>query len=493
MTLPAALCLATSLVALYLAITSLRLSRAHGWHAERWTAAISLSAVVYIAVDIPTTLGVSDALINGLNGVQAVAAGTNLAAWLIYSRIAVGRAPSRRVSWFAAILVALAALAVIPGVGFSGRVLLIECPLFGVTYRLAEATSIGSVLYGAYTLTFVGIAVHFALAWRRGVPGMAAYCIAIGIVVVAAVNDLLVLTGLLHTPALLDIVYVVPVGAAVLSLTGRVVRDAAVLGDLSAGLERQVEQRTKELRAALDEVKRAQGQMVQCEKMAAIGQLAAGVAHEINNPLGVILGFAQGMERRVPGEDPLRLPVTSIVREALRCKTLVQELLTFSRTGKKTTEEVGLGAVVRSSLVLLAAQAKRQNVCIVEELSDDRLLVRANKTQLQQVVVNLGTNAFDAMKDGGTLTLRTRVDGQAQVVLEVGDTGTGIAPDIQKRIFEPFFTTKDPGQGTGLGLSLVYEIVRQHEGSIEVHSEPGKGTVMSVRLPAAPVAGRPQP
>jgi signal transduction histidine kinase len=246
--------------------------------------------------------------------------------------------------------------------------------------------------------------------------------------------------------------------------------------DLQEFLRREV--------AATERAARVEAQS-QTSKMTAIGQLASGVAHEINNPLGVILGFAQGMERRVKPEDPLHLPVRSIVREALRCKGLVQELLTFARAAKKTVEPVQLNALVRDSSVLLESRAKTQAVRVEHELSSDAPVVVANQSQLQQIIVNLGTNALDAMGAGGTLTLRTRAAGAA-ACLEVADTGSGIPPEIRDRIFDPFFTTKDPGKGTGLGLSLVHEIVQQHGGSIRVESQTGKGTTMSVVLPARP-------
>jgi two-component system, NtrC family, sensor kinase len=258
-------------------------------------------------------------------------------------------------------------------------------------------------------------------------------------------------------------------------------------------LETRVEERTRALQKANEELAlhlrhlaEAQDQLVQSRKMAAVGQLAGGVAHEINNPLAVILGFSQGLERRVPEGDPLRLPVTSIVREALRCKNLVQELLTFSRTGKKSFESVDLNALARSTIVLIEGRARTQGVQVVQELAESLPVLQANKTQLQQVLVNLGTNALDVMKNGGTLTVRTRQSGQGDVLLEVSDTGGGIPEEVRSHIFEPFFTTKPVGEGTGLGLSLVYEIVQQHRGSIEVESQVGRGTTMRVRLPVTP-------
>jgi two-component system, NtrC family, sensor kinase len=258
-------------------------------------------------------------------------------------------------------------------------------------------------------------------------------------------------------------------------------------------LEARVEERTQALQQAnaelalrLRQLAEAQEQLVQTGKMAAVGQLAGGVAHEINNPLAVILGFAQGMERRVPEKDPLSLPVRSIVREALRCKNLVQELLTFSRVGKKNVETVDLNALVRSTLVLVEARARTQEVKIIQDFAPDLPTLQGNKTQLQQVLVNLGTNALDVMKKGGTLTVRTVLQTPGNVCLEVADTGSGIPEAVRSRIFDPFFTTKPVGEGTGLGLSLVYEIVQQHRGRIDVESQAGVGTTMRVWLPAHP-------
>jgi signal transduction histidine kinase len=269
------------------------------------------------------------------------------------------------------------------------------------------------------------------------------------------------------------------------------VRAEAELKAAHDTLEVRVGERTQDLQVAnaqlgtaLQRERETRDQLMQASKLAAVGQLAAGVSHEINNPLAVILGFAQGLERRVPASDPNRLPVTSIVREALRCKALVQELLTFSRTAKTTVEHVDVNALITSSVVLLEARARTQGVQVVTELCADLVSVNANKIQLQQVLVNLGTNAFDAMAAGGALTLRTRKEDGENVVLEVVDTGIGIPEAVRARIFEPFFSTKEVGKGTGLGLSLVHEIVQQHKGTIEVSSEEGKGTMMRIRLPA---------
>ncbi len=230
------------------------------------------------------------------------------------------------------------------------------------------------------------------------------------------------------------------------------------------------------------ELVEARERAAQTEKMAAVGQLAAGLAHEINNPLGVILGFAQGAERRLSPGDGLTKPIASIVREALRCRSLVQELLAFSRRSS-ACEPIDVNDAVRSTSRLLEARARLQGVEVECTLERDLPLLRWNRTQLQQVIVNLGTNALDAMAKGGRLTFRTCLSTPDRVTIEVEDTGTGIAPELRTRIFEPFFTTKEVGKGTGLGLSLVHELVQQRGGGIDVRSRVGEGTVMSVKLP----------
>ncbi len=226
--------------------------------------------------------------------------------------------------------------------------------------------------------------------------------------------------------------------------------------------------------------------LLQSEKMAAVGQLAGGVAHEINNPLGVILGFAQSLMRTLKPEDALYMPLTSIEREAKRCKNLVQDLLTFSRVNKLEKENCDLNEVVGTALTLVAAQTKVQNIELIRNLNENIPLVKLSRNQIQQVVINLCTNAIDAMAKGGTLTVSTMFPTEMRgeyVQIRVTDNGTGIPREIVGNIFEPFFTTKEVGKGTGLGLSLVYEIVNKHHGTIDVESEVGEGTTFKINLP----------
>lgn len=265
---------------------------------------------------------------------------------------------------------------------------------------------------------------------------------------------------------------------------------AAFLVSLNAARARAVQlahKMTENLHAEMDERKRLEARMVQSEKLVAVGQLAGGVAHEINNPLGVILGFAQNIAHKITPNDPLELPIKSIEREAVRCKNLVQELMTFARVTRMENEPVCLKEIIDSTLLLVTAQANVKNVVLSKEI-ESVPKIPANRTQIQQIVVNLCNNAIDAMPEGGNLIVRLseqKMDGKAGVEIQVQDTGRGIPEEIRRDIFNPFFTTKEVGKGTGLGLSLVYEIVVKHNGQITFDSVAGHGTTFKVFLPAA--------
>jgi PAS domain S-box-containing protein len=244
-----------------------------------------------------------------------------------------------------------------------------------------------------------------------------------------------------------------------------------------------LEERARELQEAYDKLRTIQAQLIQSGKMAAIGQLAGGVAHEINNPMGVILGFAQSIAKRMPEDDPLYRPLKSIEREAIRCKKLVGDLLTFSRAGKTQAEIININTVIDDTLSLIEAQAKTKDIEIIKEYGTGLPQTTANKNQLQQVIFNICINAIDAMPSGGRLTICTGNNDSNQLEITIRDTGHGMTEEVKRRLFEPFFTTKEAGKGTGLGLSLCYEIIRNHQGVIEAESELGKSSTFRIKLP----------
>lgn len=240
---------------------------------------------------------------------------------------------------------------------------------------------------------------------------------------------------------------------------------------------------TVELEALVEE---RTAQALQSAKLAAVGQLAAGIAHEINNPLGIILGFAQSAVKRTKENDVLAMPLKSIEREAMRCKNLVQSLLAFSRRSgreKKQFDRFDFNETILNTLSIIETQAKLKSVEIAKELGPLEAF-RGDINQLQQVLTNLCNNAIDAMPNGGKIMVRTSAaKGGRGIILEIEDNGSGIPAGIRDKIFNPFFTTKEIGKGTGLGLSLVFEIVQGHGGTIEVRSAVGSGTTFVIFFP----------
>ncbi len=224
-------------------------------------------------------------------------------------------------------------------------------------------------------------------------------------------------------------------------------------------------------------------QITQSEKLASIGRLASGIAHEINNPLTSILTFAHLLREKEPIDEQDMEDLDLIIHETKRAADIVQGLLDFARERPAVKEPLSLNDVVRRTVRLIRNQKLFRGVTIEEQLSSDLPAVNGDTNRLQQVVLNLCLNAREAMEDGGTIHIGTRTK-EGQVILEVRDTGHGIKPEDLEQVFEPFFSTKPVGQGTGLGLSVTYGIVDQHSGRIEVDSEEGTGTTFTVLLPS---------
>jgi signal transduction histidine kinase len=229
----------------------------------------------------------------------------------------------------------------------------------------------------------------------------------------------------------------------------------------------------KVVRDRVEELERTREQLVHSEKMSAIGRLAAGVAHEINNPLTGILGQAQTLLLQIPEGTALRDDISFIETAAQRCRKVVQNLLQFSRSQKMEREETDLWTLVRQALAFMRRSFTLHNIEIIEDCEEDLPLVFVSPMHITQVLLNLFQNAFDAMGTQGVLKISARQDKDA-VRLSVADTGPGISPEALPHIFEPFYTTKEIGKGTGLGLAVSQGIIREHNGTIEIHS-PAEG------------------
>ena len=232
--------------------------------------------------------------------------------------------------------------------------------------------------------------------------------------------------------------------------------------------------------------------VLQAEKMSSIGVLAAGVAHEINNPMNSVAGYAEALQRRLKScpelRDDKRLEdfgpyLEVIIREVYRCKSIIDNLLSFSRKSDGSKGEVHLNAIIREVLQLLQHKSRYESILVRETLAESLPVMHGDAGALRQVFLNLLLNAMQAIRDEGTVEVTTRsVPGWLEA--RVTDTGSGIPAEMIDQIWNPFFTTKTVGQGSGLGLALVYDIVKHHGGEIAVTSTVGKGTEFIVRFPA---------
>jgi len=247
------------------------------------------------------------------------------------------------------------------------------------------------------------------------------------------------------------------------------------LVDWAKTLEQRVEERTEELR-------KTQNQLIQSEKMASLGKLAAGVAHEINSPLTGILTYSSLLFKAKKHEDPEKEDLEVIVNETNRCKMIVKGLLDFARQTEPRKALSDINEVIGKSIDLISHQASLQNVKIDKKIKPDLPKIMIDMGQIQQVFINILLNAIEAMPQGGTLIVSSGAEDE-MVAIRFTDTGIGIPQENLPKILDPFFTTKKQGKGTGLGLSVSYGIIERHRGKLEVRSKVGKGTTFTVKLP----------
>jgi PAS domain S-box-containing protein len=222
--------------------------------------------------------------------------------------------------------------------------------------------------------------------------------------------------------------------------------------------------------------------MMQQEKLASIGRLSAGVAHEINNPLTTILTTAMLLKEDIEPENPMFEELETIANETLRCRKIVASLLDFARQQKPKKEVSDINSIISESIVLINKQAAFRDIILEQDLAADLPLIQVDKGQIQQTLINLALNGIEATEPGGKVCFASQYKSQEKLVeVSVSDTGSGIAADIIDNIIDPFFTTKE--EGTGLGLAIVHGIIEQHNGSLDIISESGQGACFVIRLP----------
>lgn len=238
-------------------------------------------------------------------------------------------------------------------------------------------------------------------------------------------------------------------------------------------------------------LEKTQLQLIQSEKMASLGKLSAGVAHQLNNPLGGITLYTKLMLEDYDLEDNAREDLYRILKDAQRCRDTVKELLEFARQTRQFMKPLNINKAIDRTLFLIENQTLFHNVTVKKKMAPFLPLVMADAQQLGHVFMNIIINAAQAMNGQGVISIATRESAtKNRVLVEIADTGPGMSAENLEHIFEPFFTTKEEGQGTGLGLSVVYGIVENHGGTISARSIPGRGSTFSVEFPTAPKADK---
>ncbi len=282
-----------------------------------------------------------------------------------------------------------------------------------------------------------------------------------------------------------------------LSLSSWLLREerffSAILQDISERKEREnaLKKTNEQLKATLDKLGQAQELLVRSEKLASLGTLSAGVAHEILNPLNIINGLVQMMKRKTPAPEDLKKNLEEIMRQVSRTAKITDNLRAFARKREGEVKPVDLHALFENTLTLLEHHLNLENIQVEKLYNKDLPLIKADEDQLSQVFLNLLNNAKDAMQGGArnAIILQTKVL-KDEIEIRFSDTGPGIPKEFLGKIFDPFFTTKVPGKGTGLGLSITNTIIENHEGTLRVESAEGKGTTFVITLPVGAVTSK---
>jgi len=455
---------------------SLVFSMAPGWREERQLALIGGSAALFSIFDVVTYLpDVSIHLRATLGDVSMFVGALHIGFWISYAAGQRGTSFSRLDRALLGVLGLVGLVSLIPGLAYA----LIERHRFvawlGVNYYDPEPTTLGEVAYALFGIVLVTTFVRSFFDYRRGLPraGMSAWVL--GLITASAINDMLGTSGVSPGPNLIGFSFMVTLVVLGVSITRRFVASASLLESLKRELESRVEERTQKLAEA-------QAALVRVERLGALGQLSAGVAHEINNPLSAILGNLQFIRRALSKQTTFtdyKGPLDDSLVAIERIKRIVRRLLDASRAAAHddvTDTACRVSVAVRGAARV--AESACENHVKLELDVPDALCARGERYLLEQVLTNLLVNAYQAVPrshPNGRVKVSAERRGE-RVLVTVTDNGMGMSAATQARLFEPFFTTKPLGQGTGLGLAVSAGLVQAMQGKLSFQSQEGRGT-----------------
>jgi signal transduction histidine kinase len=488
--------LSTTAAALELLVGGLCLgfARAPGWGRLRGFALVALTAAAYSLSSVPQTLTGAPAVIVPASQLSILAGALHALAWLHYSA---GHGGGRPTAWtgraLGGLLALVAALAAWPGVLARATVHSHDVPALALRYHTADATPLGEAAFLVALLAMLLPAWRYLRGLLAGVPGSWPHLLGFAALLAASVAEALTAAQLLAAPYLLDVGFLAATLTIGVELVRRVTGDGERLTALSARLERTVEERT----AALA---RAHAALAQQERLVAMGRLAGGVAHQVNSPLAAITANARYVLEELhqaqahPAAPELREATVEIAEAARRIRDLVVDLQLFARGPDGTGEDrAEVRPAIASAVRLMRHELGDAGVVALE--GDPVPQVAADPARLAQVLISLLENAARALPRGrrepGAVVVRTsEVDGQ--VLIEVEDRGEGMSGEQLERAVEPFFTTRAAEGAAGLGLSVSHGLIQAMGGRLELSSQPGRGTLARVWLPAAGVSEPPR-
>ena len=474
--------LTAALGGLLFALVWLRISQAPGWRHARWLALVAATGSVYSTADITIVVDVAPEIRRWAMHLSLFGTACHAIAWLLFLSARQGRGllPAERV--LVGANAAMAGLALVPGLMVSTRVLVFKSAWLGITYQMPEPTWLGIVAYGAL------LAALLSVAWinRHARDAGERFALrAVPVLLLLVANDALTTTHVISTPLLLNVGMFLVVASFGFIEFDQFVRDARRFQDLNRSLELRVEERSAELA-------RAQGDLARAEKLAAIGQLAAGVAHEVNNPAAATLANLSYVLHHLRSGHPASEEVRSALVEAKlsteRIAQIVRQLLAAGRLAG-----TGLAPTGPCRVAVVVAQARQTALATAGDDAEVRidvppdLVALSDPGLLEQVLINLIVNGVQASSyadETGRVTVSATKRG-AEVEITVRDDGPGVPPEVQAHIFEPFFTTKGQGRGTGLGLAVSLGLMHSLGGDLRLaDGSPGR-TSFVVRMPAS--------
>lgn len=470
MTLPAALSITSASVGLLAALLALGMSSAPGWRELRWFALCAALAAIFNLANAPVTLASSSAHFVVLCArVQLLFGGLHAATWFKYVAVHERRALTRFEKAAIAGGVILSVLSLVPNLVLSEETVPRNIPWLGVTYRDPPPTDFGNIAIAYYLANIGFLFVRSTRQWLRGDDKSRAQALALGAVFLGALHDGLASSDVIRSPYLLDLSLLALVLIVGGSITSSFVSSARALEASSRQLEA------------------AQSELVAKERLAALGELSAVVAHEVRNPLAVVFNALANLRRAQPGSAEHTALVAIIQEEAERLRDIVSDLLEFARPRPPILSPALLDEVVRGAVDAATNGASKTESDVVVEVTAPTEL-ECDERLVRQAVVNLVTNALHASGRRGPVHVSVTPRERDALVVRVADDGDGVPDDLRERVFTPFFSTRP--SGTGLGLAVVQRCAEAHGGRALLAPKNGRGAVFELELPRHASNGR---